>query len=620
MWTDNETDRDFLNFSTVAATVSEIIARANGQPVSIGVSGSWGVGKSSMIKLVQANLKNTCDNPNEKKYIFVEFNAWLYQGYDDAKAALMEVIARKLSEEAEQQQTAVGKTKDLLCRIDWLRAAKTTGGVAASLITGVPIGGLVGKVWDSGEALLDGEVTEEDLQSARDSGNEALQEGKRLVKPKKRKSPPQEIEAIRRGFESSLEELDVTLVVLIDDLDRCLPETAISTLEALRLFLFLKNTAFVIAADTKMIHHSVRKHFHDMPDDQLVTNYFDKLIQIPIQVPKLGVQDIKAYLCMLYIDLSDIEQPEKDKLRERICRQLSETWKGARVDRQFLEGLSQELNIEIPVKLSTQIDLADRLAPLMSSETAIDANPRLIKRFLNAISIRLAIGSAQDIAIDEAVLTKILLLERCGSDDAYKKIATSCARNDEGLPSVLKDIEASLEEGKEIDWPPEFDTAFFKQWAASKPQLADIDIRGALYVSREHSPLLLSHEQLSSSGLEILRALKETPDMANALKDSINELATEDLNLIMDKLLEIAAREQSWGAPDILTACVVVGQAHKSVGKRFGAFLSERPTNQIEPSIVPKIAEEDWVDIPFDVWTKSDVSGPVKKAIQKSKE
>ena len=54
MWTDNETDRDFLNFSIVAATVSEIIARANGQPVSIGVSGSWGVGKSSMIKLVQA--------------------------------------------------------------------------------------------------------------------------------------------------------------------------------------------------------------------------------------------------------------------------------------------------------------------------------------------------------------------------------------------------------------------------------------------------------------------------------------------------------------------------------------------------------------------------------------
>ena len=134
------------------------------------------------------------------------------------------------------KKKAVGKTKDLLGRIDWLRAAKTTGGVAASLITGLPIGGLVGRVWGSGEALLDGEVTEEDLQSAKESGSEALREGQSLVKPKKRKSPPQEIEAIRSGFESLLEELEVTLVVLIDDLDRCLPETAISTLEACLLY------------------------------------------------------------------------------------------------------------------------------------------------------------------------------------------------------------------------------------------------------------------------------------------------------------------------------------------------------------------------------------------------
>lgn len=68
----------------------------------------------------------------------------------------------------------------------------------------------------------------------------------------------------------------MTLVVLIDDLDRCLPETTISTLEAIRLFLFLKNTAFVIAADNDMIKHAVRRHFEGVEDDLLVTNYFDK--------------------------------------------------------------------------------------------------------------------------------------------------------------------------------------------------------------------------------------------------------------------------------------------------------------------------------------------------------
>ena len=57
MWKDNETDRDFLNFSTVAATVSEIIARANGQPVSIGVSGSWYGVKSGSLRICRVDFR-----------------------------------------------------------------------------------------------------------------------------------------------------------------------------------------------------------------------------------------------------------------------------------------------------------------------------------------------------------------------------------------------------------------------------------------------------------------------------------------------------------------------------------------------------------------------------------
>ena|SRR5215471_13733817 len=88
MWPDNETERDFLNFAGVAETVAEIIVQARGRPISIGVSGSWGIGKSSMIKLVRAALAGRTRNEGDREFIFVEFNAWLYQGYDDARAAL----------------------------------------------------------------------------------------------------------------------------------------------------------------------------------------------------------------------------------------------------------------------------------------------------------------------------------------------------------------------------------------------------------------------------------------------------------------------------------------------------------------------------------------------------
>ena len=53
MWPDNETDLDLLNFDGVAATVAELVVQASGRPVSIGISGAWGVGKSSMIKLTK---------------------------------------------------------------------------------------------------------------------------------------------------------------------------------------------------------------------------------------------------------------------------------------------------------------------------------------------------------------------------------------------------------------------------------------------------------------------------------------------------------------------------------------------------------------------------------------
>jgi len=58
--------------------------------------------------------KTTASGWGTSDFIFVEFNAWLYQGYDDARAALMEVIAATLETEAEKRKKGVQKAKDLL--------------------------------------------------------------------------------------------------------------------------------------------------------------------------------------------------------------------------------------------------------------------------------------------------------------------------------------------------------------------------------------------------------------------------------------------------------------------------------------------------------------------------
>jgi predicted KAP-like P-loop ATPase len=615
MWADNETERDFLNFSGVADTVAEIIVQAQGRPISIGVSGAWGIGKSSLIKLTQTSLAARRRSEDEREFIFVEFNAWLYQGYDDARAALMDVIAAKLQAEAESRETAVDKVAGILKRIRWLRGMKLVASDAAAVALGLPPMGILGGMWGLGKRALDG-VDQAELEEAKKKAGEAAEAAGGLLAPHADTSPPREIQALRDSFEEALEELGVTLVVLIDDLDRCLPSTTISTLEAIRLFLFLKHTAFVIAADNDMIKHAVRKHFEGVPDDLLVTNYFDKLIQVPIRVPALGTQEVRAYMMLLFVENSTLDEDVKEKIRAGVCQQLRQTWQGKRVDRAFV----QSLHNKFPDELVGKLDTADRLAPLMTTASGIVGNPRLIKRFLNALAIRMTIAKAQGVGVDEAVLAKLLLFERLGNPKAYAELIAAASASETGKPTFLVEWEAKANAGAELKLDAPWDDPFVLEWLTLPPGLAEVDLRGALYVGREHAPLITPEDRLSSEAADLLTGLLEHPDMAAALKDRLPKVARAETTVMMDRLLDRARQEQAWGVPPILEACLAISEADPAQGPRLAAFLRDRPPAQIEPNIVPKIADQPWAAEVFRAWEAGDVARPVKNAIKKRRE
>ena len=615
MWADNETARDFLNFSGVADTVAEIIVQARGRPISIGVSGAWGVGKSSLIKLTQSSLAARPKEDGDRDFIFVEFNAWLYQGYDDARAALMDVIASKLQAEAEVRKTALDKVGEILKRVRWLRAAKLAAVDAASLAVGLPPMGTIGGLVGVGRNALDG-MDASELGEAQKSIKEAAQSAGGLLAARTDTSPPKEIQALRDSFEEALEELGVTLVVLIDDLDRCLPPTTISTLEAIRLFLFLKHTAFVIAADDDMIKHAVRRHFEGVENDLLITSYFDKLIQVPIRVPALGTQEVRAYLMLLFVENSSLDDKAKEAIRLGVCKQLRGTWQGKRVDRAFVQSLHPSL----PGELIGKLDTADRLAPLMATASGISGNPRLIKRFLNALAIRMTIAKAQGVGVDEAILAKLLLFERLGNPAAYAELIAAASAGEKGKPAFLADWESKAAAGAELTLEAPWNEPFVREWLTLPPPLADVDLRGALYVSREHAPLITPADRLSSEAADLLGGLLEHPDMAQSLAERLAKVSRAETNVMMDRLLDRARQEQAWGVPPILEACLALSAADPVQGQRLAAFLSERPPAQIEPNIVPKIADFAWAGTVFDGWTSGGVSKPVKTAISKRRQ
>lgn len=215
-----------------------------------------------MIKLVRTALGEKDQNDPEQ-FIYVEFNAWLYQGYDDARAALLEVIATTLNEEADRRKNGVDKAKELLQRVNWLRAAKLGVGSGLALALGLPPTGLIGEAVTFGKKALSGDLTEGDVEGAEELAANAFTTAGGLINAKPELSPPREIRAIRECFEQTLKEMGVTLVVLIDDLDRCLPPTTISTLEAIRLFLFLDG-AYTFGGGKADFHRARRPQRDDL--------------------------------------------------------------------------------------------------------------------------------------------------------------------------------------------------------------------------------------------------------------------------------------------------------------------------------------------------------------------
>jgi len=95
----------------------------------------------------------------------------------------------------------------------------------------------------------------------------------------------------------------------------------------------------------------------------------------------------------------------------------------------------------------------------------------------------------------------------------------------------------------------------------------------------------------------------------------LTRLPRPEITIIMDRVLERARQEQEWGTPPILDAALSVAAADPAQGARLAALLRDRPPAQITPSIVPKVGDQPWASEVFDVWRKSDVSSPVKKAI-----
>lgn len=610
MWHDNETTVDYVNFRIVAKACAELIRGAGEEPVSIGISGGWGVGKSSLVRMVESELLSTAD-AGPSKHVVVTFNPWLYQGFEDARTALLQIVGDAVLKQARSSQTFVQKAEGLLKRINLLRLAQLGGEVAATLITGVPVG-LIGKSLAAvGEAFTNRSVGEgvAAVKALPDSAEGLLRDAKPI-------SLPQEIQAFRDSLEELLKELDITLVVFVDDLDRCLPKTTISTLEAIRLLLFLRRSAFVLAADDTFIRGAVRVHFAGTGiSDDIATNYFDKLIQVPLRVPRLGANETKAYIALLFLErakrVNKIDVDHFEAVKLKVAERLRETWKGKGVDLAFLESLVPSGNTE----LLGLMGLSERLAPLLLTSSAVQSNPRLIKRFLNTVFLRKALAEPQGIDVDIPVLAKWHLLERC-DETLANAISETVSAQSNGRVAMLQVAEKDAKNPEAKLAPPFGEKSFVREWLLLAPSLADFDMRPLLHLSRDSTVRDYGADDLSAEGKVLREALATARSTSEVLNEKIRSVGELQAALAMTRAWEQKRPTRTWQKAEDVLMLIQVCRIFPAAGVRAATLLAEAPVTQLAPGIVFSLMECEWAKESLVKWV-ADENTPesVKKTI-----
>ena len=576
MWSDTDSKKDFLNYSEASEIVVNVLKTSSMLPISIGVFGSWGTGKSTILNLIEDKIQSETNND----FIIIKFDAWLYQGFDDARASLLEVITLEIAKLVQDNESLFKKTKKISKRINKLRlfGLFTEG---AALAAGVPMFGMASKAIEAVGNGFNGQANEEDAEAV-NKFIESGQEGTKDFLNEEALSAPKEIAALKTELEELLTEFNKKVIVFVDNLDRCLPKQTIQTLESLRLFLFMKNTAFVIAADEDMVRHAVKEHFNGI-DEKHVTDYLDKLIQFPVKVPKISTREVRAYLFLLYASIHPIygQQQEKlENLREGLEKNLRLSWKEEPIS---VNDALELLDSAAPTSqnLFTNFNVADRIAPLLASSKNVEGNPRIVKRMLNVISMRNMVASARQMPIDLKLIAKMALFERCCDSKAVSTLYNEINATADGKPEIFKKLESSKEDFEQFEklLPSEWDKYkwFIFDWISLEPALSNRDLRPLVYLSKETVPLRVISKGLSEPASQAFNLLLRTNKVSSrAALQAISIIPDGEEMKVMGLILDELRKSSNWAdKPNGYAGAFLLAKEREETRPQFKAFFSE---------------------------------------------
>jgi hypothetical protein len=520
LWDDNPAEYDLLGFDAVVAPILAALREPDLDPITIGVHGPWGGGKSTLLKILKYEGRHG-------SWEFIVTNPWEYDDQFDVKGTLIAEVLGRLQARAKADEGLKDRFEKLFKRISWSRV-----GIAVAR-------GVLTTQWDPGTLVeAFSPKNEEGPRSLADFREEF---GELLLK----------IEGLDR------------VVVLVDDLDRCLPEAVVSTLEAIKLFLSVKRMAFVIAADQDMIRDAIAASLNGTGRSEVFAErYLEKIVQLPVALPRLSQDDAEAYITMLLVRTTDGESAFSELMahcRERRAANIAP----------LIGDLYKLTSPPSPELRALAGQIIDGLSPSKRG------NPREIKRFLNAFAVRSTIAENRGVAISPSVLAKMLFLELEHRPDFERLVALDETQRAESLAAW----EAWGRGEKEAEKPDAVRDET-RGWAASDPPVAGEDLER--YISLAASLAAASMRSGLSDELRglVRQLVNDSQAIREVAVDAVEARAIEDQRQVIEGLFAESRRAQN--VQLIVESLVAIGTKQAALVNDIAQGIKERIWRRLE--------------------------------------
>lgn len=468
MWKDIETSEDLLGYRFHAKLLKEIVLDKSMLPTSIGIFGNWGYGKSSLMLLLEKEINEEIAmhvaEGNTPRILQVRFNGWQYESYETTKYSLIQVLLDSVEKYLFDNRDVFEKLDILLKRINLLK-----------------LGVLLLKkyVWDKIPNAIKSNLPQADdlkecigVDDITKFQNEFQNEHTSLFVTK-----------FRTLLESIVEEAKFdSIIVYIDDLDRCSGEKMIECIEAIKLFLNVKNTAFVLGADERMVERAIKEHYPEIEQDKRqiyspFSDYLEKLIQIPYRLPRLSLNEQYTYILFLLL---------KSKY-PNFFNAVIKDYNDYKNKEPFGNYDAEKMRAALGENKIPDVEALIPIIPMMTR--FLNGSPRQLKRFLNTFDLRMRMVQVANIReIDPTVLAKLMLLEY---NFKYQRLFESLYGMQllgDGIIDKIGEVEECARQKKKLNdkrWQEWEEDNLFLDWLSLSPSLSGVNLKEYFWIARD---------------------------------------------------------------------------------------------------------------------------------------